>query len=176
MPPFFEKVHIPGAFISTIQYLTHDAYHTRGKLITHNWLQLFLATSWHASHLANLMSSMKHTAVKLILTLAVNAIKDHIYYQIIQQLSAKLHPTLRELPRPKNTSLHALPYLDRILFTGALFWKLKTGHAFQPCQWCHVVLWSTQRLSTFVSTQRISRHVDITFNISTKEQWKIKCQ
>ena len=25
------------------------------------------------------------------------------------------------------------------------------------------------------STQRISRHVDITFNISTKEQWKIKC-
>ena len=40
----------------------------------------------------------------------------------------------------------------------------------------YVVLWSTQRLSTFMSTQRISRHVDITFNISTKEQWKIKCQ
>ena len=39
-----------------------------------------------------------------------------------------------------------------------------------------LVLWSTQRLSTFMSTQRISRHVDITFNISTKEQWKIKCQ
>ena len=39
-----------------------------------------------------------------------------------------------------------------------------------------VVLWSTQRLSTFMSTQRISRHVDITFNISTKEQWKLKCQ
>ena len=38
------------------------------------------------------------------------------------------------------------------------------------------MLWSTQRLSTFMSTQRISRHVDITFNISTKEQWKIKCQ
>ena len=41
---------------------------------------------------------------------------------------------------------------------------------------CRVVLWSTQRLSTFMSTQRISRHVDMTFNISTKEQWKIKCQ
>ena len=27
-----------------------------------------------------------------------------------------------------------------------------------------------------MSTQRISRHVNITFNISTKEQWKIKCQ
>ena len=38
------------------------------------------------------------------------------------------------------------------------------------------MLWSTQRLSTFMSTQRICRHVDITFNISTKEQWKIKCQ
>ena len=37
-----------------------------------------------------------------------------------------------------------------------------------------IVLWSTQRLSTFVSTQRISRHVDIIFNISTKEQWKNK--
>ena len=35
-----------------------------------------------------------------------------------------------------------------------------------------VVLWSTQRLSTFMSTQRISQHVDIIFNISTKEQWK----
>ena len=34
----------------------------------------------------------------------------------------------------------------------------------------HIVLWSTQRLSTFMSTQRISRHVDITFNISTKKQ------
>ena len=44
-------------------------------------------------------------------------------------------------------------------------------------QYIHVkgwqlVLWSTQRLSTFMSTQRISRHVDIIFNISTKEQWK----
>ena len=39
-----------------------------------------------------------------------------------------------------------------------------------------VVLWSTQRLSTFMSTQRISQHVDTTFNVSTKEQWKIKCQ
>ena len=39
-----------------------------------------------------------------------------------------------------------------------------------------LVLWSTQRLSTFMSTQRISWHVDITFNISTKERWKIKCQ
>ena len=37
-----------------------------------------------------------------------------------------------------------------------------------------LVLWSTQRLSTFMSTQRISRHVDIIFNISTKEQWKNK--
>ena len=37
-----------------------------------------------------------------------------------------------------------------------------------------IVLWSTQRLSTFMSTQRISRHVDIIFNISTKEQWKNK--
>ena len=36
------------------------------------------------------------------------------------------------------------------------------------------MLWSTQRLSTFMSTQRISRHVDIIFNISTKEQWKNK--
>ena len=32
-----------------------------------------------------------------------------------------------------------------------------------------LVLWSTQRLSTFMSTQRISRHVDKTFNISTKK-------
>ena len=37
-----------------------------------------------------------------------------------------------------------------------------------------LVLWSTQRLSTFMSTQRIFRHVDIIFNISTKEQWKNK--
>ena len=37
-----------------------------------------------------------------------------------------------------------------------------------------LVLWSTQRLSTFMSTQRISRHVDIIFYISTKEQWKNK--
>ena len=37
-----------------------------------------------------------------------------------------------------------------------------------------LVLWSTQRLSTFMSTQRISQHVDIIFNISTKEQWKNK--
>ena len=36
------------------------------------------------------------------------------------------------------------------------------------------MLWSTQGLSTFMSTQRISRHVDIIFNISTKEQWKNK--
>ena len=35
-------------------------------------------------------------------------------------------------------------------------------------------LWSTQRLSTFMLTQRISQHVDIIFNISTKEQWKNK--
>ena len=40
--------------------------------------------------------------------------------------------------------------------------------------YCLLVLWSTQRLSTFMSTQRISRHVDIIFNISTKEQWKNK--
>ena len=37
-----------------------------------------------------------------------------------------------------------------------------------------LVLWSTQRSSTFMSTQRISRHVDTIFNISTKEQWKNK--
>ena len=38
-----------------------------------------------------------------------------------------------------------------------------------------LVLWSTQRLSTFMSAQRIYiRHVDIIFNISTKEQWKNK--
>ena len=43
-------------------------------------------------------------------------------------------------------------------------WKVDMG----------LVLWSTQRLSTFMSTQRISRHVDIIFNISTKEQWKNK--
>ena len=42
------------------------------------------------------------------------------------------------------------------------------------CCMYKVVLWSTQRLSTFMSTQRISRHVDIIFNISTKEQWKNK--
>ena len=41
-------------------------------------------------------------------------------------------------------------------------------------EWLTVVLWSTQRLSTFMSTQRISQHVDIIFNISTKEQWKNK--
>ena len=42
--------------------------------------------------------------------------------------------------------------------------------------WCYtcIVLWSTQRLSSFMSTQRISQHVDIIFNISTKEQWKNK--
>ena len=33
-----------------------------------------------------------------------------------------------------------------------------------------LVLWSTQRWSTFLSTQRISQHVDIIFNILTKEQ------
>ena len=43
----------------------------------------------------------------------------------------------------------------------------------QGCEF-ELVLWSTQRLSTFMSTQRISRHVDIIFNISTKEQWKNK--
>ena len=38
--------------------------------------------------------------------------------------------------------------------------------------WFHylIVLWSTQRLSTFMSTQRISRHVDITFNGKSKLQ------
>ena len=44
--------------------------------------------------------------------------------------------------------------------------------------WFHggsiVVLWLTQGLSTFMLTQRISRHVNIIFNISTKEQWKHK--
>ena len=40
--------------------------------------------------------------------------------------------------------------------------------------WFYLVLWSTQRLSTFMSTQRISRYVDIIFTISTKEQWKNK--
>ena len=38
----------------------------------------------------------------------------------------------------------------------------------------YIVLWSTQRLSTFMSTPRISRHVDIIINISTKEQRKNK--
>ena len=44
----------------------------------------------------------------------------------------------------------------------------------QTSMQCLLVLWSTQRSSTFMSTQRISRHVDIIFNISTKEQWKNK--
>ena len=40
--------------------------------------------------------------------------------------------------------------------------------------WYLVVLWSTRRLLTFMSTQRISWHVDIIFNISTKQEWKNK--
>ena len=35
-----------------------------------------------------------------------------------------------------------------------------------------IVLWLAQRLSTFMLTQRIFQHVDIIFNISTKEEWK----
>ena len=51
----------------------------------------------------------------------------------------------------------------------------RSMHLTQSTQVVYVlVLWSTQRLSTFMSTQRISRHVDIIFNISTKEQWKNK--
>ena len=46
-------------------------------------------------------------------------------------------------------------------------------HSDDNCR-VQLVLWSTQRLSTFMSTHRISRHVDIIFNISTKEQWKNK--
>ena len=33
--------------------------------------------------------------------------------------------------------------------------------------------WLTQRLSTFISTQSISQHVDVTFDIST-EEWNNK--
>ena len=64
-------------------------------------------------------------------------------------------------------------YSFKIYFAGVTHWSISRPTK-QGELW--VVLWSTQRLLTFMSTQRISRHVDITFNISTKEQWKIECQ
>ena len=55
---------------------------------------------------------------------------------------------------------------------GELYIRIQYPNMFKKA--IVLVLWSTQCLSTFMSTQRISQHVDMIFNISTKEQWKNK--
>ena len=64
--------------------------------------------------------------------------------------------------------------IDPYLIPTDHYMTFDHSNALRSSQGFFLVLWSTQCLSTFISTQRISQHVDIIFNISTKEQWKNK--
>ena len=76
----------------------------------------------------------------------------------------------------ENEAASEVGYIDSEWFVVLLTCLLRQGQkvSVHSSQYYRVVLWSTQRLSTFMSTQRISQHVDMIFNISTKEQWKNK--
>ena len=75
---------------------------------------------------------------------------------ILWHVKVFVSPTNRKLSLPLTSSMKGI--LENL----------------KSAKYLGLVLWSTQRLSTFMSTQRISRHVDIIFNISTKEQWQNK--